>query len=81
MRAVYITTFDNPYDPADEFDEWFRFDSVHSYGTLNLLARLTGTGDESSESSQDEDIELAIDSILELDSSGFYVKIVKEEDD
>lgn len=79
--AVYITTFDNPYDPVDEFDQWFRFDSIHSYGTLNLFARLTATGDESSESSEDEDIELAIDSILELDGTGFYVKIVKEEDD
>ena len=79
MRAVYITTFDNPYDPADEFDEWFRFDEVHRYGTLNLLSRLTATGDESSEDSEDEDIELAIDSILEIDSSGFYVKIVKED--
>ena len=77
--GVYITTFDNPYDPADEFDEWYRFDQVHSYGTLELLARLTNFGDEASESSQDEDIEAAIDTILELDSSGFYKKLVRED--
>lgn len=77
--GVYITTFDNPYDPADEFDDWFRFDSVHGYGTLEFFARLTNLGDESSESSQDEDIEAAIDTILELDGSGFYKKLVRED--
>ena len=75
--GVYITTFDNPYDPADEFDDWFRFDRAHGYGTLEFFARLTNFGDESSESSQDEDIEAAIDTILELDGSGFYKKLVR----
>lgn len=79
MRAVYLTTFDNPYDPADEFDDWYRFDYIHGYGTLEFFARLTNVGDESSESSQDEDIEAAIDTILELDSSGFYKKLVRED--
>lgn len=77
--GVYITTFDNPYDPADEFDNWLRFDRVHGYGTLEFFARLTNFGDESSESSQDEDIEAAIDTILELDGSGFYKKLVRED--
>lgn len=77
--GVYITTFDNPYDPADEFDDWLRFDRVHGYGTLEFFARLTNLGDESSESSQDEDIEAAIDTILELDGSGFYKKLVRED--
>lgn len=77
--GVYITTFDNPYDPADEFDDWYRFDCIHGYGTLEFFARLTNVGDESSESSQDEDIEAAIDTILELDSSGFYKKLVRED--
>ena len=80
MRAVFITTFDNPYDPVDEFGEWYRFDEIHGYRTSSLLARLTATGDESTESSELEDIELAIDSILELDDSGFYVKLVKDAD-
>lgn len=77
--GVYITTFDNPYDPADEFDNWLRFDRAHGYGTLEFFARLTNLGDESSESSQDEDIEAAIDTILELDGSGFYKKLVRED--
>lgn len=77
--GVYITTFDNPYDPADEFDNWLRFDRTHGYGTLEFFARLTNFGDESSESSQDEDIEAAIDTILELDGSGFYKKLVRED--
>lgn len=80
MRAAFITTSDNPYDPVDEFDEWYRFDEIHGYRTSSLLARLTATGDESTESSELEDIELAIDSILELDNSGFYVKLVKDVD-
>lgn len=78
MRAVFITTFDNPYDPADEFESWYKFDLAHGYETSGLLARFTATGDESTEVSDDEDLELAIDAIIELNGSGFYKKLVKD---
>lgn len=77
-REVYITTSDNPYDPADQFDEWFAYDEAHGYHTCSLLDRIANT---SLYGLSDEyntfAIERAIDEIIRF-SGETYVKIVKE---
>ena len=40
-RRVNITTVDNPFDPFDDFDHWFQFDTEKGYYTSSKLARLT----------------------------------------
>ena len=39
-RAVAITTFDNPYDPIDDFVHWFIYDEAQGYSTTSYLGRL-----------------------------------------
>lgn len=80
MRSVYITTVDNPYDPADEFYPWYKFDLHHGYNTPGLLARMVGgLSDELSEQVVDELVEDAIDSIVETFDE-LYVKVIKFEE-
>lgn len=74
-----LTTVDNPFDPFTNWDEWYVYDEAKGYCTSGLLARITKTSNELSEKEQNEDIEEAIDEILELFPDGMYKKLTKEE--
>lgn len=79
MRAVALTTEDNPYDPIDEFDQWYAFDEGKGYNTCSYLARIAKSSDELSEEEQLTAIEQAIDEIVDLNLLSNYKKIEKEE--
>lgn len=70
--ARMLSTIDNPYDPRTSWDEWFAFDTARGYGTCGLLARLCTSSDSLSEELEIEEIENAIDRILNLDGTNFY---------
>lgn len=81
--AVMLTTFDNPYDPFDEFVQWFLYDIEHEYYTCARLARIAHLvrGDRSAEElSVAEDIaetEQAIDDIIDNDFLNIYKKVTR----
>lgn len=77
MRVVALTTLDNPYDPIEDFEEWFKFDTFHGFQTPSLLDRVAHYSDDLSQADQDEAIEFAIDSIVE-DLPETYTKIVRD---
>ena len=81
MRTVYITTTDNPYNPATEFDKWYAFDVSKGYNTCGYLARIAKTSNGYSDSRNDAIIEQAIDEILEYNLTGRYKKVVIDRPD
>lgn len=40
MREVMLTTVDNPFDPFDNFEEWYKIDMLFGYNTCALVARI-----------------------------------------
>jgi len=36
----YLTTKDNPYDPKTQFEEWYVYDLMLGYSTLQRLAKM-----------------------------------------
>lgn len=72
-----LTTVDNPFDPFTNWDEWYAYDEAKGYCTSGLLARITKTSNELSEKEQNEDVEEAVDEILELFPDGMYKKLTK----
>lgn len=74
MAKCMLTTIDNPYNPFDEFDQWFMFDNDHGYGSCQYLARIARTSDTLSEKENDEEVERAIDEIVRLDPFNIYMK-------
>ena len=77
-RRVSITTIDNPFDPFDDFTSWFMFDTEKGYYTSSKVARLTNLTDEMTELEEDEEVERAIDRLIEIDPLDIYIKVVRE---
>lgn len=74
-KRVMLTTFDNPFNPFKNFNEWFLFDVEKGYNSCSLLSRIARTSNALSDSEEDEEIENAIDRIIELDFMNIYTKI------
>ncbi len=76
MRYDYmLTTFDNPYDYFEQFEQWFLFDIEKGYNTCSLLARIAQLSEGMSQKEVDDEIERAIDEILYFDDAAIYKKI------
>lgn len=44
-----LTTFDNPYNPFDEFTSWFMFDEEKGYHSCAYLGRIAKTSEQLSD--------------------------------
>ena len=73
-----LTTFDNPYDPFNEFDSWFLFDVEKGYNTCSYLARIARPADQLSEEENEKEVERAIDEIIKYDFQNIYKKVKEE---
>ena len=75
---VMLTTFDNPYDPFDEFDSWFLYDIEKGYYTCSLLARIARSSEEFSVTEDKAETERAIDQIIDYDFLNIYKKVTRD---
>lgn len=78
MIKCALTTFDNPFDPIDQFDSWFLYDIEKGYNTCERLARFANTSDQLTEKENNKEIERAIDEIVAIDFLNVYKKVKKE---
>ena len=76
-NAYALTTLDNPYDPFDQFNQWFMFDTEKGYNSCSYLARIAKTSDEMSEQEYNHEVERAIDEIITINPLGIYRKVTK----
>lgn len=70
-----LTTIDNPYDPFEQFDEWFLFDEEKGYHSSAYLGRIARTSDQLSDEENRREVERAIDEIIKYDFRGIYKKV------
>ena len=73
-----LTTIDNPYDPFDDFTSWFMYDVEKGYNSCSYVARIAKTSEQFTEKENNEEIERAIDEIIEHDFMNIYVKVTRE---
>lgn len=75
MAKAMLTTKDNPFNPFKNFSEWFLFDVEKGYNSSATLARVARTSDTLSEQENEEEIERAIDVIIQYDFLDTYIKV------
>lgn len=73
-----LTTEDNPFDPFEQYDEWYAWDMHAGYHTPGLLARICVFSSELSEFEQSLVIDQAMDTIVEENFSGVHKKVTKK---
>ena len=74
---IMLTTFDNPFDPFDDFVHWWLFDIEKGYNTCSYLARIAKSSDEFSTIEDKLERERAIDEIINHDFLNIYKKVIR----
>lgn len=78
MRAIALSTVDNPYNPFKQFNEWLAFDNEFDYNCCGILARLAVTTNDLMPQEVNKIIEKAVDDFVFADPIGLYCKVVDE---
>lgn len=80
-KQCMLTTFDNPYNPFTNFDEWNAFDNEKGYNTCGYLSRVADLPTDLSEEETKEVTEMTIDQIIEDDFLNIYKKVYMDDSD
>ena len=78
-QVAMLTTLDNPFDPFKDWANWERFDKDKGYNTMSYLARIAALSPDLSTDDYNEEVERAIDEIIELNLLGIYKKVYEDE--
>lgn len=79
MSVCALTTFDNPFDPIEQFDSWLMFDADKGYNSLCYLDRIAKTSDQLSDVENEQEVERAIDEIIKYDFRNIYKKVKRDD--
>lgn len=78
MAEYMLTTTDNPFNPFTAFKEWYAYDTAAGYHSCALLARVSRSSNELSESDQELANDYAIEEIIKENISGMHRKVSRE---
>lgn len=70
-----ISTFDNPFDPFEDFISWDLYDKEKGYYSNQKVARLVNFTDDMTEQEMNEENERAIDRLIALDFTNTFKKV------
>ncbi len=79
MKEIMLTTVDNPWNPFQNFNEWYSWDMAHGYDTCGVVARLSTKSQELSQEINEEFLENAIFDLIDADPIGLYT-VISEKD-
>lgn len=77
-QTPFLTTIDNVWNPFTNFDEWLAFDLSNEHYSNETLAKIALVSDELSDEENRQEIERAIDRIVELDPTKEFAKVYKD---
>lgn len=75
IEEVMLTTVDNPFNPFEDFDNWFKYDIEKGYYSCSKLARLVKIQDGMTELEIAKATEDAIDELIAIDFFDIFKKV------
>jgi hypothetical protein len=75
LNECMLSTKDNPYNPFENFDEWYRYDMDQGWDSSGRLARIAKLSDDMSDEEVDLETERAIDEIIKHDFLNIFIKV------
>lgn len=79
MKRYLLTTKDNPYHPAYQFDEWYKYDCEHGYYTSQRLAKIAKTPSGLTDVESQRIINGSVDDFIRLDELDLWRRVVIDE--
>lgn len=77
---TYITTEDNPWNPFENFKEWYAYDMIKGYNTCGRLARIAPISDVLPDKINKESLDEAMNRLIKdgaMDKQGNLIKYKK----
>ena len=78
MTETMLTTIDNPFNPFEQFVDWYMYDCQKGYNTYSRIARLMPDDDSLSSIEKDRIEDNIIDRMIQHDPLGIYTKVDEE---
>lgn len=79
MTVAMLTTKDNPFNPIEQFDEWFQYDESKGYHSCNVLAsHLMDSNGQMPIEDDANDVNETIDEIILEFPEIEFIKVTKE---
>lgn len=78
-QQFMLTTFDNPFNPFVDFSSWYMFDCEKGHNTSSRLARIVNIDSEMTQKEIDEEIDRAMNLIVEYDFEDTFFKGTEEQ--
>ena len=75
LNECMLSTKDNPYNPFENFDEWYRYDMDKGWDSSGRLARIARISDDMSDEEVEMENERAIDEIVKHDFLNVFIKV------
>ena len=84
VPEVMLSTIDNPYNPFDNFEEWYSYDEMKARQEdrptcCGYLARVSMVADDISDNEFNQVMNDVIDEICELNLSGKFIKVTRKQ--
>lgn len=73
-----LTTFDNPYNPFEQFSLWLLFDKEQGYNTLEYLGTIVQLSPEMTRKEEEEAYDRAVDTIIANDFLNIYKRVYRQ---
>ena len=78
MNETMLTTIDNPFNPFEQFVDWYMYDCQKGYNTYSRIARLMPDDESLSSIEKDRIEDNIIDRMIQHDPLGIYTKVDEE---